>query len=161
MTIMSHKYVKSNIDFNQPRSVWALLIQLFYTLVAMTPMYYYLRELVKFNDDAKYVLMFLPIVTGILLYFVELKMNLYYWNKERIFKKRDIFTVTIKSFLFVIIWFYILYFFMFGYWFSTSEPYKALGMNNQTTKSLTESLVSIGIIAGIVIVMDKIREGGR
>ena len=150
----------SNVDqlqMNAPRTIWVSIMQLLYTIVAMLPIYYYLREIIQLDDQSQYVLLLLPVVVASLLYFVEIKMNNYFWYNEKFFNQRDIFTSALKSTTLVLGMFYFFYLLVFGYWFSGTPEYENLGLSDKTGRTLTEALVSVAIVASLVIVVDRIR----
>ncbi len=156
-SFMSHSYAGDQLEINAPRTIWVLTLQLLYSIIAMLPIYYYLREVVQFNDESQYVLLLLPVTIAFLLFFIQVKFNSYFWFNEKIFNKRDIFTSAMKSALLVVVLFYFFYLIIFGYWFTGTEEYSGLGLTNKVGKAVTESLVSVSIVGFIVLVMDRIR----
>ena len=154
---MSHTYAGDQLEINTPRTIWVLTLQLLYSIIAMLPIYYYLREVVQFNNESQYVLLLLPVTIALLLFFIQIKLNSYYWFSEKFFNKRDIFTSSMKSAIFVFVWFYFLYLLVFGYWFTGTTEYDALGLGNKVGKAVTESLVSVSIVGFIVLIMDRVR----
>lgn len=149
---MSLEYSTTDIDFNHPRNIWTIIIQLVYTLVAMIPIFYYMKEIVQFEQDAVNVMLLLPIATGIILFILQLLLNEFYWYEERLYKNRDIVIVACKSSSYVLGFFYFFYLFLFGYWFSNSDVYKELfRLNNQVGKAMTETAISIIFILFLVM----------
>lgn len=149
---MSTEYSTSTLDLNHPRSIWTNVVQLFYTLIAMIPIFYYLREIAQLGNDGLYVLLFAPISIGLLLYILQILMNEYYWVQEKIHKKRDIFMIALRSTAFILFYFYFFYLFVFGYWFSSSDVYtEVVKLNNPIGKVITEAAISMGLVLFIVL----------
>ena len=147
----------TSIDYTIPRTVWVLGIQLFYSFIAMIPVYYYMRELLAIRATASRVVIFLPVLTAILLFFLELRLNDYFWISEKTYKKRDSFNSSIKSFLVIIFFYYFVFLFIFGYFLSGSGTYNSFHYNNEVSKVIAEDIASIIIIYLIVILMLNIQ----
>jgi len=162
MRFKSLAYVSSvsrgNIDFNQPRIIWVNLFQLLYTLLAMIPVTYYLREIVLIEEEGQFLLIGLPISIGVLLYFVQLRLNEYFWINEQYYKKRDILISSCKSAFLVIFVYYFVYFFLLGYWISTTEQYEALNLENQIGRILFDNAISLAVIVGITLLMVAVQK---
>ncbi len=155
---MSIEYSTDTMNLNHPRNIWTISIQLIYTQLAMIPLFYYLREVVQLEVDSLYVMLFLPVSVGLLLFIMQLLLNEYYWYSEKIYKKRDIVIVASKSATYVIGVFYILYLLMFGYWFSESEVYADITrIENNVGKTVAEAGVSIIIILFLVMLRREIQ----
>ena len=149
---MSTEYSTSTLDLNHPRSIWTNVLQLFYTLLAMIPIFYYIREVVQLGNDGLYILLFAPISIGLLLYILQILMNEFYWFQEKIHKKRDILMIALRSTSFILFIFYFFYLFVFGYWFSNSEAYlEVVNIKNPIGKVVTEAGVSLILVLFIVL----------
>ncbi|MCY3413905.1 MAG: hypothetical protein INQ03_19845 [Candidatus Heimdallarchaeota archaeon] len=148
---MSTEYSNTILVFNHPRSIFTTGFQLFYSLVAMIPVYLYVREIIKLEVDALYVLLFLPLAVGFLLFTLMIQMNQFYWREEREYKRRDIFMLGLKSTSFIIFYFYFFFLLVFGYWFSDSEVYfDMLHLENPIGKLVTEASISVALVMLIV-----------
>lgn len=147
----------TSIDYTLPRTVWVLGIQLFYTFMAMIPVYYYMRELLSIRATASQVVIYLPVLTAMLLFFLELRLNDYFWVSEKIYKKRDSFNSSIKSFLVIIFSYYFVFLFIFGYFLSGSKTYKSFHFNNEVSQLIAEDIASVITIYLIVILMLNIQ----
>lgn len=148
----------SKMDYIHPRTIWTLTMQFFYTIIAMMPVYYYLREIIELIVDAKWLLVFLPIGIAILLFGMELRLNVYFWKAEKIFKNRDILVVVIKSSLLVITMFYFLFLFIFGYWLSDIDVYQGIKYQSDIGRLMAEAAISLLVIYGVIIMMMSIQE---
>ena len=156
---MSTEYSTSTLDLNHPRSIWTNVIQLFYTLLAMIPIFYYMREVVQLGNDGLYILLFAPISIGLLLYILQILMNEYYWIQEKVHKKRDIFLIAVRSSSFVLFNFYFIYLLIFGYWFSSSDVYlDTVNLTNPIGKVITEAGISVALILFIVLLRRGIQK---
>ena len=72
------------IQFNNPKTIWTLSLLLLYTILSMIPFYYYLTNLVNIdNDEYAIFLQYLPIFTGLLLYFIQFLFLTYFGKKKK------------------------------------------------------------------------------
>lgn len=154
---MSTDY-SAKINTAEPRVVWTHVLQLMYTIIAMIPIVYYLREIVLLPETSRYVLIALPVSIALILFFIQIQMNNYFWDNELIFKRRDIFVVALKSNLLIVGLFYFLFLLMFGYWFTGTEVYDNLGLNDVTFKVLFEAMVSILLVISTAVIMRSIQK---
>ena len=76
------------IQFNNPKTIWTLSLLLLYTILSMIPFYYYLTNLVNIDNDGIYFLQYLPIFTGLLLYFIQFLFLTYFGMKKKSTRKR-------------------------------------------------------------------------
>lgn len=156
---MSTDFSPTELQLTHPRTIITSGLQLFYTIIAMIPFYYYLREIIQLNADAQYVLTFLPIATAIILFLFEIRLNEYYFFNEKVYKKRDIFDAAIKSTFVMITSFYVLFFFIFAYFLSNFvKEYQTLGLQNVLGKILFELSITIVILYLLVILMLDIQK---
>ncbi|MHA2250866.1 MAG: hypothetical protein ACXAD7_10910 [Candidatus Kariarchaeaceae archaeon] len=148
----------SKIDYVHPRTIWTICLQFFFTVIAMIPVYYYLREIVKLIADARLLLVFLPLGIAILLFLIQLRLGTYFWKSEKVFKKRDVLVIASKSTLLTIVLFYILFLFIFGYWLSGVDFYQGLDYQSDVGRLMAETTISLGIIYGIMVMMINVQE---
>ncbi len=144
----------TRLDYREPRTIWVLGFEFFYTILAMIPIYYYLNEILEIRAEAEQLILFLPIGVAILLYFMELKLNTYFWFTEKIYKKRDLLTSAIKSATLIVSSFYLIFLLIFGYWLNGTETYEEIEYQNELSKLMTElgiTLVSIYFILTLMI----------
>ncbi|MCE7733357.1 MAG: hypothetical protein GPJ54_00670 [Candidatus Heimdallarchaeota archaeon] len=147
----------AKLDYREPREVWILGLEFFYTLLAMIPIYYYLVEVLEIRSEAEDLVLFLPIGIAILLYFMELRLNSYFWFTEKIYKRRDLFTSALKSVILVVTTFYFLFLYFFGYWLANIDTYQSVEYRNELTKLMTEVSISLFLIYLILIMMLNIQ----
>ncbi|MHA2501853.1 MAG: hypothetical protein ACXAE3_03200 [Candidatus Kariarchaeaceae archaeon] len=135
------------INYTEPRTIWTIALQLLYTLLAMIPFYYYMKNLIDIPSEGRYLLQYLPVVVGILIFFIQFEMNDYYWNQEKTFTNRDIFTMSLKSTILTLSMFYTIFFFIFTYW---------IGNNGAYTKGIIEdpinrTMIQLGFTLGVIL----------
>lgn len=149
----------SSIKWTAPRSVWTLAAQLFYSLLAMLPMYYYLKNILGLvQTDNELLLYIIPIVTGILLFFAMILINEYFWVREKILLKRDITTAAVKSSFLIMVLFYFSYLFFLGYFINGQNP-DYLGPLGEVLleKVMFELTIGLGITIGTAVAMLSIQ----
>ncbi len=156
--IMSEFSYSAKLDYLNPRTIWTISLQLFYTIIAMLPVYYYLREIIELVADAKWVLIFLPIGIAIILFGMQLRLNNYYWKNEKIFKNRDILVTALKSSILVLVFFYFIFLYIFGYWLSSIEFYEGIKFQSELGKLMAETIISLVMIYVMIIMMISIQE---
>lgn len=146
------------IEYSEPRTIWTLTLQLTFTLLAMLPFYYYLRNIAEIPADGRYLLQFLPIAVGILLFFLQQYLNTYYWRKEKIYKRRDMFVVGLQSYILSIWMFYTIYLLLFGYFIGQTDAYDTPLFSDIITRTMIQLLISLGTIALFVLAMRTAQE---
>jgi len=146
------------IKYSEPRTIWTLSLQLFYTILAMIPFYYYLRNLVTIPAEGRYLLQFLPITIGILLFFIQVQLNSYYWREEKIFKQRDIFVSGLKSSILTLAMFYFIFFLIFGYMIGNSDAYESVLLSDVITRTMIQLLITLGTIVLTAILLQSIQD---
>ncbi|MCH8907265.1 MAG: hypothetical protein IH840_09265, partial [Candidatus Heimdallarchaeota archaeon] len=102
------------LDYSHPRTIWTLGIQLMYTIIAMIPLYYYMIEILTIRSEARDFVIYSPIFVAIILFFLQLKLNSYFWTSEKTFVKRDITITSSKSAFTIVLEFYLIFLFIFG-----------------------------------------------
>ncbi|MHA2031202.1 MAG: hypothetical protein ACXAC2_20695 [Candidatus Kariarchaeaceae archaeon] len=147
----------AKLDYREPRAVWILGLELFYTLIAMIPIYFYIIEILQVRANAENLVMFLPIGIALLLFFLELRLNSYFWFTEKVYKRRDLFTSSLKSVILIISSFYIIFLYVFGYWLSDSSTYQGIGYQNELSQLMAEVIISLLTIYFGVIMMLNIQ----
>ncbi|MHA2091391.1 MAG: hypothetical protein ACW98K_11070 [Candidatus Kariarchaeaceae archaeon] len=152
------EYSYSNLEYLHPRTIWSLSFQFLYTVLAMIPVYFYFREIIEFTEDAKWLLIFLPVGIGILLFLLQLRLNSYFWKSEKVFRNRDIFVVALKSILLIIISFYFTFLLMFGYWLSGADFYESIKYQSVIGRLMAEVIISLMIVYGLVTMMINVQD---
>ena len=151
-------YSSFPIDYGQPRTIWSISLQLFYTLIAMIPLYYYMRNVVEIPPEGSYVLQLLPIVVAILLFFVQLRLNQFYWINEKTYKNRDIFVMSIKSVVLTLGLFYSLFFLLWSYWIGRTDIHENSGFENPLEIVVINIAVSLVILLMTLVFMVAVQE---
>ena len=146
-----------SINFSEPRTIWTIVLQLFYTLLAMLPFYYYLRNLIDVPTEGRYLLQFLPIATGLLIFFIQFEMNDYYWHQEKTFTERDIFKMSLKSIILTISMFYIIFFLIFAYWVGNGGGYEGGILENVVTRTMVQLGITLGLILLTLVMMKTVQ----
>ncbi len=147
----------AKLDYREPREVWILGLEFFYTLLAMIPIYYYFVEVLEIRSEAEDLVLFLPIGIAILLFFMELRLNSYFWFTEKVYKRRDLFTSALKSVMLVLTSFYLIFLYFFGYWLADTETYQRIEYQNELTKLMAEVSISLILIYLALIMMLNIQ----
>ena len=150
---------KFPIQFNNPKTIWTLSLLLLYTILSMIPFYYYLTNLVSIDNDGIYFLQYLPIFTGLLLYFIQFLFLTYFWNEEKVYKKRDILNVSLKSYILVFSMFYSIYFLIFGYWIGNTNAYESTLLSDTINRNMVQLLITLGTILTTYLLMQNIQDG--
>lgn len=150
---------KFPIQFNNPKTIWTLSLLLLYTILSMIPFYYYLTNLVNIDNDGIYFLQYLPIFTGLLLYFIQFLFLTYFWNEEKVYKKRDILNVSLKSYILVFSMFYSIYFLIFGYWIGNTNAYESALLSDTINRNMVQLLITLGTILTTYLLMQNIQDG--
>jgi hypothetical protein len=150
---------KFPIQFNNPKTIWTLSLSLLYTILSMIPFYYYLTNLVNIDNDGIYFLQYLPIFTGLLLYFIQFLFLTYFWNEEKVYKKRDILNVSLKSYILVFSMFYSIYFLIFGYWIGNTNAYESALLSDTINRNMIQLLITLGTILTTYLLMQNIQDG--
>ena len=150
---------KFPIKFNNPKTIWTLSLLLLYTILSMIPFYYYLTNLVNIDNDGIYFLQYLPIFTGLLLYFIQFLFLTYFWNEEKVYKKRDILNVSLKSYILVFSMFYSIYFLIFGYWIGNTNAYESALLSDTINRNMIQLLITLGTILTTYLLMQNIQDG--
>ena len=150
---------KFPIQFNNPKTIWTLSLLLLYTILSMIPFYYYLTNLVNIDNDGIYFLQYLPIFTGLLLYFIQFLFLSYFWNEEKVYKKRDILNVSLKSYILVFSMFYSIYFLIFGYWIGNTNAYESALLSDTINRNMVQLLITLGTILTTYLLMQNIQDG--
>lgn len=150
---------KFPIQFNNPKTIWTLSLLLLYTILSMIPFYYYLTNLVNIDNDGIYFLQYLPIFTGLLLYFIQFLFLTYFWNEEKVYKKRDILNVSLKSYILVFSMFYSIYFLIFGYWIGNTNAYESALLSDTINRNMIQLLITLGTILTTYLLMQNIQDG--
>jgi uncharacterized membrane protein len=147
----------AKLEYREPRAVWILGLEFFYTLIAMIPVYYYIIEILEVRSEAEDLVLFLPIGIAVLLYFMELRLNAYFWFTEKVYKRRDLFTSSLKSVILVVSAFYFMFLYFFGYWLADTDTYQRVEYRNEIKQLMTEVVVSLVVIYLILIMMLNIQ----
>ncbi|OLS27788.1 MAG: hypothetical protein HeimC2_09820 [Candidatus Heimdallarchaeota archaeon LC_2] len=148
----------TRLDYREPRTIWVLGFEFFYTIIAMIPLYYYFNEILEIRAEAENLILILPISVAILLFFLELRLNTYFWFSEKTYKKRDLLTSAIKSVSFIIISFYLIFLLVFGYWLGGAETYSnRVEYQNEISQLITELGITLISIYFILILMLNIQ----
>ena len=147
---MSNVSNPAEIQWSAPRSVWVMLIQFAYSLIAMIPLYYYMRI---FEDLKKedYVTMtfFIPIATAVILFMMMILMDDVYWYKEKRYNNRDFFKSAMKSSAFVMVVFFVIFYLIIGFWMNSSFPdYAGYYKNNPLHKFMIDYSSTMIIVIG-------------
>ncbi|MGB1981278.1 MAG: hypothetical protein ACPHQO_02270 [Candidatus Kariarchaeum pelagius] len=150
---------KFPIQFNNPKTIWTLSLLLLYTILSMIPFYYYLTNLVNIDNDGIYFLQYLPIFAGLLLYFIQFLFLTYFWNEEKVYKKRDILNVSLKSYILVFSMFYSIYFLIFGYWIGNTNAYESALLSDTINRNMIQLLITLGTILTTYLLMQNIQDG--
>lgn len=150
---------KFPIQFNNPKTIWTLSLLLLYTILSMIPFYYYLTNLVNIDNDGIYFLQYLPIFAGLLLYFIQFLFLTYFWNEEKVYKKRDILNVSLKSYILVFSMFYSIYFLIFGYWIGNTNAYESALLSDTINRNMVQLLITLGTILTTYLLMQNIQDG--
>lgn len=150
---------KFPIQFNNPKTIWTLSLLLLYTILSMISFYYYLTNLVNIDNDGIYFLQYLPIFTGLLLYFIQFLFLTYFWNEEKVYKKRDILNVSLKSYILVFSMFYSIYFLIFGYWIGNTNAYESALLSDTINRNMLQLLITLGTILTTYLLMQNIQDG--
>ena len=150
---------KFPIQFNNPKTIWTLSLLLLYTILSMIPFYYYLTNLVNIDNDGIYFLQYLPIFTGLLLYFIQFLFLTYFWKEEKVYKKRDILNVSLKSYILVFSMFYSIYFLIFGYWIGNTNAYESALLSDTINRNMIQLLITLGTILTTYLLMQNIQDG--
>ena len=147
----------TRLDYREPRTIWVLGFEFFYTIIAMIPIYYYFNEILEIRAEAEDLIFILPVGVAILLFFLELKLNTYFWFSEKTYKKRDLLTASIKSVSLIIISFYFIFLFIFGYWLSGAETYERIEYQNEISQLITELGITLLSLYFILVLMINIQ----
>ena len=143
------------LQYNEPRTIWTISLQLLYTILAMVPFYYYLTNLVQVPEEGAVLLQYLPVITGVLLFFIEIRLNDYYWNKEKIYKHRDIFVCGMKSVILIISMFYTIFFFVFGWLVGTNGGYDSqVFLQDVITRTMIQLIITFATIIVVMLMME-------
>lgn len=114
---------KHEINWYLPRNLWITISMLFWTMVGMIPFYYYLREIEQLvSKDYQYVVLYVPIMTGFVLFLMEVMLTDYFWYSERRRQNRTFGRAALYSIEFVLFLFYFTYFFLITYGMDTLFP---------------------------------------
>lgn len=147
------------LNWSAPRTIWTSAVQLLMTVIAQIPFYFYLREIaILIQEDYEQVVLVVPISTALLLFFLQILMDEYYWNREIIYRNRDITIASAKSFLFVVGLYYFFFFFIMEYWLSSTEFYKESGPKEPVQKMMFDLGISFAIILFMVIFLREIQK---
>ena len=141
------------INYSEPRTIWTIVLQLFYNILAMMPLYYYLRNLIEIPNEGRYLLQFLPITTGILLFFIQFEITDYYWHQEKTFVKRDIFKMSLKSVILSLSMFYSIFFYILTYVVGNGGGYEEGILVDPITRTIVQLSLTLGTIVLTVIMM--------
>ncbi len=147
------------LNWSAPRSIWTAAVQLLLTVVAQIPFYFYLREILQLiEEDYEQVVLVVPISTALLLFFIQLLMDEYYWNREIIYRNRDITIASAKSFLFVMGLYYFFFFFVMEYWLSSTEFYQTSGPKEPIQKMMLDLGIVFAVILFLTIFLREIQK---
>ena len=147
----------TKLDYREPRTIWVLGFEFFYTIIAMIPIYYYFNEILEIRAEAEDLILILPIGVAILLFIMELRLNTYFWFSEKIYKKRDLLTSAIKSASLIVISFYFIFILIFGYWLGGVDTYDRIEYQNELSQLMTELAITLVSIYFILILMLNIQ----
>ncbi len=132
-----------NINWQHPRTIWVLAYQLFFALLVQLPLYYYMREILKFTNTSYEAVVFgLPIVIGFLIFFIEIMFDQYFWQNEKVLRNRDILIVGMKSSILAAAFYFVTFFFFFGYVLNSWKIYVDNGLKDPMQKLFFELFVS-------------------
>ena len=114
---MSNKFQKTKaLNYQIPRNILVILIQLFYSFIVQIPFYLYILQIAELvNTDYVLIVYLVPIINSIILFTFQYLLNYYFWDNEKSFKKRDLVKVGIKSSFTVVITFYFTFFFILAW----------------------------------------------
>ncbi len=120
---MSSASNQAEIQWNTPRSLWVLLFQFFYSLLAMVPMYYYMRDIEDLVNETYVPMTFVvPILSSLILFMMMVLLDDVYWYQEKKYSARDFFKAGMKSTIWVTLVFYVIFYVIMGYWLNTNFP---------------------------------------
>ncbi|MDH5401531.1 MAG: hypothetical protein OEZ01_09320 [Candidatus Heimdallarchaeota archaeon] len=148
----------ATINFYNPRTVWVLSFQLIYTICAMIPFFYYMREVLELPEEARYVVVLLPLTCALVIYMLQLMLNKYYWDQEKIYKKRDILQVASKSAFYTYFIFYFMEFLVFGFWLNQFDAYIEFRIEKDLARMVVETIISMLIVVFYVTFLLNLRE---
>lgn len=146
------------IDYNSPRTIWTMSFQLLYTVLAMIPFYFYQLNILVIPSEGITVLVVLPIGVAILLFFMQIRLNHFYWVSEKTFKKRDVFHVGLKSLILTLSMFYTIFFLIFGNWVGSSDAHAQFGFTDPIEKLAIDATLTLIIILLTVIMIVSIQQ---
>ncbi len=156
---MSTVRSSNRLEWTAPRSIWTAAVQLLYSLIAQLPFYYYLREIVELIEkDYQWIVITVPISTGILLFFMQVLLDEFYWNQEKVYRNRDITVAAAKSALLVYALFYFLFFYLMEYVLSSTDFYKENGPNEPVQKMMFDLGVSLAIILFLTLFLKEMQK---
>ena len=97
------------------------------------------------------VLRVAPFVAGVLLFFIQLNMNDFYWYHEINKRKRDVVKIGTKSFFVVMVQFYFYNLVLFGFWLSDNVKFnEAVVLNHPIKRMMFELGVSLLLVLSYV-----------